>query len=258
MRIVGKTDIGRSRAENQDTFRSGYLPRGGAWGVVCDGMGGAQHGKLAATLAADAIEQQLFEGLRRGAEPDKVGELMRSALDLANAEVFKRSGNGDLVMGTTAVVAVVIGNVLHVAHIGDSRAYLFEEGKLTQLTRDHTMVQDLVDQGALTEDEASRHPEKNVITRALGVEETVQTDYSSHVYKPGSLVLLSSDGLHGLVGDARIREVLATTDFYDLPVELVSDALLAGGTDNVTVLIIEMDDVQASPETKPEEGGKRR
>ncbi len=239
MRIVGKTDIGRSRAENQDTFRSGHLPRGGCWGVVCDGMGGAQHGKLAASIASDCMEQELFEGLRRGAEPNDVEMMMRRALIAANDEVFARSGGGEQIMGTTAVCAVVAGGLLHIAHVGDSRAYLFLEGKLTPLTRDHSMVQELVDAGALTEDEATRHPEKNVITRALGVEENITVDYSRRPCENGAWVLLCTDGLTGLVADDRIAEVMRDTDFYDLPAELVSDALLAGGGDNVTVLIID-------------------
>lgn len=245
MRIIGKTDIGRSRAENQDTFRSGYLPRGGAWGVVCDGMGGAQHGKLASSLAADCIEQQLYEGLRRGAGPDEVRGLMMDALSLANAEVFERSCHGKQIMGTTAVCAVVSDGQLHIAHVGDSRAYLLEKAAsgicaLSQLTRDHSMVQEMVDSGALTEAEADRHPEKNVITRALGVEGSIDADYSRRDYKDDDLVLLCSDGLTNMVPDERIREVMEKSDFYDLPGELVSDALTAGGSDNVTVLVIEM------------------
>lgn len=245
MRIIGKTDIGRSRAENQDTFRSGYLPRGGAWGVVCDGMGGAQHGRLASTLAADCIEQQLYEGLRRGAEPEAIEGLMRGVLDLANAEVFERSGQGQQIMGTTAVCAVVADGVLHTAHIGDSRAYLLHDGSLTQITRDHSMVQEMVDAGAITEDEAVRHPEKNVITRALGVEEAIEADYSRRTFTEGDLALLCSDGLTGMVPDGRIEAVMKETDFYDAPGELVSDALLAGGNDNITVLIIEMKEGKA-------------
>lgn len=240
MRIIGKTDIGRSRAENQDTFRSGYLPRGGAWGVVCDGMGGAQHGKLASTLAADCIEQQLYEGLRRGAEPDAVEGMMKDALALANAEVFARSGGGEQIMGTTAVCAVVADGQLHIAHVGDSRAYLLSGGALTQLTKDHSMVQEMVDAGAITPAEASRHPEKNVITRALGVDDTTEADYSCRPYKDDDLLLICSDGLTGLIPDDAIRDIMMKSDFYDLPGELVQSALVAGGNDNVTVLVIEM------------------
>ncbi|MDL2253206.1 Stp1/IreP family PP2C-type Ser/Thr phosphatase [Ruminococcaceae bacterium OttesenSCG-928-I18] len=239
MRIIGKTDIGKSRAENQDNFRSGYLPLEGAWGIVCDGMGGAQNGRLASQLASESIEEQFLQGLLADIEPDAVQELMERAVQLANAEVFARSGNGEQVMGTTVVCAIIKDGSLHLCHVGDSRAYLFEQNRLTQLTRDHSMVQELVDSGALTEDEASHHPEKNVITRALGVEEKVETTYSRRPFLPGSLLLLCSDGLTNMVPEERIAEILGTVDFFDMPNELVSDALLAGGSDNITVLILE-------------------
>lgn len=239
MRIIGKTDIGRSRAENQDNYRSGYLPKGGAWGIVCDGMGGAQNGRLASEMAAECIEQQFFGGLKLGTTSEEIERLMIDALTLANAEVFARSGGGEQMMGTTAVCAVVKDSVLHLAHVGDSRAYLFINGTLTQLTKDHSMVQELVDKGALTDDEARNHPEKNVITRALGVEHDVEVSYARQDFLPGSMLLLCTDGLTNLVSRERIEKVMSETDFYDLPSELVSDALLAGGNDNITVLILQ-------------------
>lgn len=243
MRIAGKTDIGRSRAENQDTFRSGSLPGLGAFGVVCDGMGGAQHGRLASTMAADSIEAQLFQGLKTVTSGTEMENLILDAIRLANGEIFSRSGEGELIMGTTVVLAVVHNDVLHIAHVGDSRAYIYEGGRLIQVTRDHSMVQELVDQGALTPAEASHHPEKNVITRALGVEATVDISYSRRPFLPNSTLLLCSDGLTNMVSPERIAHVLQNFDFYDQPSELVSDALLAGGHDNITVVVMQKREV---------------
>ena len=239
MRIIGKTDIGKSRAENQDNFRSGYLPVDGAWGIVCDGMGGAQNGRLASQLACESMEETFLAGLRADVEADAVQTLMEEAVQAANMAVYASSGHGEQVMGTTVVCAIIKDGCLHVCHVGDSRAYLFEEGRFTQLTRDHSMVQELLDAGALTADEASHHPEKNVITRALGVEQRVETSYSRRPFMPGSLLLLCTDGLTNMVSDERIAEILATADFFEMPSQLVNDALAAGGTDNITALILQ-------------------
>ena len=244
MRIIGKTDIGRNRAENQDTFRYGVLTGRGGWGVVCDGMGGAQNGRLASAVAADCIEEMIFQQMSDTTptpEEDALlpGQVLRDSIRLANAEVYARSGDGDRLMGTTVVCALVWQGVLHLAHVGDSRAYLYEDGALTQITRDHSMVQELVDQGALTSDEASRHPERNVITRALGVEPEVECSQSERPISAGAVVLLCSDGLTGQLSKERLTAALRETDFYDLPRVLVNQALEAGGNDNITVLVMQ-------------------
>ena len=239
MRIIGKTDIGKNRAENQDNYRSGFLPKSGAYGIVCVGMGGAHDGRLASTVASDTLEEQLAGGLREGVAPEGIEPLMLDALELANAEVFARSGNGEQMMGTTAVCAVVAGAQIYIAHVGDSRAYLFHDGTLDLLTRDHSMVQEMVDSGVITEEEASVHPEKNVITRALGVEQTVLPSFISLPLPAGAILLLCTDGLTNMVSESRIAEILRDTDFYDAPSELVSDALLAGGNDNITLLLMQ-------------------
>lgn len=245
MRIAGKTDIGRSRAENQDIFRSGYLPDTGGWGIVCDGMGGAQNGRLASRLAVETMEAFLEQELGNALTPGETEQLMIKSIELANAEVYARSGNGEHIMGTTVVCAVIKDDLLHIAHAGDSRAYIFDDGedgvgRFRQLTRDHSMVQELVDQGILSMAEARRHPEKNVITRALGVEDTIRVSYSCRPIQPGTVVLLCSDGLTNMVPQDRIEQQLVQNDIYDLPAVLVNDALNAGGTDNITVLLMQI------------------
>ncbi|MGD9559396.1 MAG: Stp1/IreP family PP2C-type Ser/Thr phosphatase [Oscillospiraceae bacterium] len=238
MKLIGKTDIGRNRAENQDTFRSGTLGEAGGWGVVCDGMGGAQNGKLASAVAADCIEEMIFQQMQ-GDEEYPPQQVLADSIRLANAEVYARSGEGDRLMGTTAVCALIWKGRLYLAHVGDSRAYLFENGVLMQLTRDHSMVQELVDQGALTSAEAAHHPERNVITRALGVEEEVEITQSDRPVKEGATVLLCSDGLNSVLNRQTLQQIFETTDFYDLPRELISQALEAGGNDNITALVMQ-------------------
>ena len=239
MKITGKTDIGCNRAENQDTFRSEKISEV-SWGIVCDGMGGGRHGRLASTVAADCIGESLHRQLTE--EPDKATEdMLWSAIELSNAEVFARSGSGEEMMGTTVVCVVAKEGALHFAHVGDSRAYLFEDGKLRQITRDHSMVQELVDQGIITQEEAAHHPEKNVITRALGVEESVRPSFSKEEMLADSTVLLCSDGLTNMVSEEDIAEILTKVNFWDLPRELVNAALAAGGDDNITVLLLRVE-----------------
>lgn len=239
MRISAKTDIGRGRAENQDNYRSGIFPGGVVWGVVCDGMGGGQDGKLASTLASDCIEDRLYTGLQSAPPDEEIAALMEESIQQANAEVFARSGNGAIVMGTTAVCVVVRGGVAHIAHVGDSRAYLYEDGCIQQLTHDHSMVQEMLDQGYISPDEAVNHPDKNVITRALGVDGSLQVEYTSKVLAPGSILLLCTDGLSNMVTSERMAQIMEKFDFYDMGSELVNEALLEGGGDNITVLLMQ-------------------
>lgn len=239
MRVIGKTDIGKGRAENQDNFRSGNQVGCAAWGIVCDGMGGAENGKLASTLAVEVMEKQFYAHLKKGFPQKEIREVLVNSIGLANRQVYERSGRGEHVMGTTVVCAVVCAGRLHVAHVGDSRAYLFFQGKLRQITKDHSIVQELIDQGALSAEAANRHPEKNVITRALGVDEVVEISYFETEMPPGAVIVLCTDGLTNVVGGERIAEVLQEKDFYDVPSTLVQDALQAGGNDNITVLLMQ-------------------
>lgn len=239
MLIAGQTDIGQSRDENQDNYRSANLGDFGAYGVVCDGMGGASNGRLASALAVDSIAEQLNHGLPKVQNAAEIERLMLDAIYLANTEIFSRSGGGEMMMGTTVVLAIVHGNVLHLAHVGDSRAYLFEDGRLTQLTRDHSVVQELIDKGNITEEEAKVHPEKNVITRALGVEIEVDVSYSRRILNAGAVLLVCTDGLTNMVEPEGIARTLNESDFFSLPGRLVQDALQAGGSDNITVLVMQ-------------------
>ncbi len=239
MRMAGQTDIGKDRSENQDNYRSGNLHEHGAYGVVCDGMGGAKHGKLASALAVNCIGKELTEHLPAVQTSDEVERLILDSIYLANTEIFTQSGDGDLTMGTTTVVAVVFDDVLHLAHVGDSRAYLYEDGALTLLTRDHSVVQEMIDTGVITAEEAEHHPKKNVITRALGVEDEVDVSYSRRALNAGAILLICTDGLTNMVPHDEILKKLDESAFFDIPSGLIDSALEGGGTDNITVLIMQ-------------------
>lgn len=241
MKVAAATDMGRLRDENQDAFRAGGLADGTIWGIVCDGMGGAQDGKLASGIAIDCIEGYLEPILSRDPPAEEIGSAICDAIDLANVEIFTQSQNTGHQMGTTVVCAVVKAGRLYLAHIGDSRAYLLEGHTLKLLTRDHSMVQELVDTGALTPEEAKRHPDKNIITRALGVGHSIEVTYGERSITNGSTLLLCTDGLTNMVPNEVIGQILLTSDAYEAADKLIQAALDAGGEDNIAVVVMQQE-----------------
>ena len=167
--------------------------------------------------------------------------MLESAVAAANIEIFDR-GVADASlrgMGTTLVGVVIHGGEAHVVHVGDSRAYLYRDGTFFQLTSDHSYVQDMVDQGKMTPEQARSDPRKHIITRALGVDESVQMDLDTVPFsEPGELLLLCSDGLTNMVETDEIQHLIETTPFVQLPETLVQAAISHGGADNVTVVAV--------------------
>ena len=245
MKLAGKTDVGRVRRENQDDLRAGELPGGAAWGLVCDGMGGARGGREASHGACDVIERCFQEQYSRCAHGGEEAFLTQ-ALESANHSVFQKSSREEALagMGTTVVCALVRDGMATVCHAGDSRAYLFHEGKLRQLTHDHSYVQELVDSGTITPEEAEHHPQKNIITRALGVDYSLTPDCTAAAMAPGDILLLCTDGLTNALPAARIERLMAKAPFYDLPDRLVEAANAAGGPDNITALVLGAEPVE--------------
>ena len=245
MKLAGKTDVGRVRRENQDDLRAGELPGGAAWGLVCDGMGGARGGREASHGACDVIERCFQEQYSRCAHGGEEAFLTQ-ALESANHYVFQKSSREEALagMGTTVVCALVRDVMATVCHAGDSRAYLFHEGKLRQLTHDHSYVQELVDSGTITPEEAEHHPQKNIITRALGVDYSLTPDCTAAAMAPGDILLLCTDGLTNALPAARIERLMAKAPFYDLPDRLVEAANAAGGPDNITALVLGAEPVE--------------
>lgn len=243
LKLCAKTDIGLGRAENQDTYRAARLPGGGVWALVCDGMGGARGGKAAAEFAADAIQQE-FAAAGQACPSGAEQAFLLSALRTANAQVYRQAQRSpaNRGMGTTAVCVLVRDGVAHLAHVGDSRAYLYRDCEIRQLTRDHSVVQEMVERGTITRAEAATHPRKNIITRALGVEPEVEPEYTSRRVFSGDILLLCTDGLTGPLRDESMAAVLANAPFLAAPEVLIQKALAAGGQDNITVLLIGVED----------------
>src|SRR3954468_4002568 len=229
LRVVeeaARTDTGRQRHANEDS----YLARSPVF-VVADGMGGAQAGEVASRIAAESFEEGLGDG-----EPEQ--ELARAALT-ANRRIFDlaREDSSRSGMGTTLTGALVSGDEVSIVHVGDSRAYLYRDGALRQLTRDHSLVEELRRQGQLTSEEAEEHPQRSIITRALGPEPDVELDVHTHQARSGDVFLLCSDGLTSMVREDRVREILSSSsDLRAAADRLVREANEMGGRDNITVV----------------------
>lgn len=237
-RTAGLSDTGRKRRQNEDA----YVCEPPLF-AIADGMGGAQAGEVASGLAAAVFEE--------GAAAIRGEEGVATVVRAANARIFERAVHDPSVagMGTTATVAVVDEEAatVTIAHVGDSRAYLYRVGVLEQLTTDHSLVGELVRSGRLTEDEAAVHPHRSVITRALGTDADVEVDTLTHEVVAGDLVLLCSDGLSAMLRDEEIARVLDASG--GAPSEaasaLVAAANAAGGEDNITVVVFELVDREA-------------
>ena len=239
MKLAGKTDVGRVRQENQDDYRAGELPGGAVWALVCDGMGGAKGGREASQGACNVIEnffQEQYAQCGAGQEEP----FLKKALLYANRFVFQKAAHEEALagMGTTAVCALVRSGNVYLCHAGDSRAYLIRDGKLTQLTHDHSYVQELVDCGTITEEEAKHHPQKNIITKALGVDYRLEPEFTAAKLKREDRLLLCTDGLTNMVPVEEMEELLAQGTFYDLPDRLIEAANAHGGSDNITALLL--------------------
>ena len=243
MKCFGLTDRGKVRAENQDSFAIEYIERRDCYvAVLCDGMGGANAGSIASTLASKTFMNYLMEHIMasRAKNPD-IKRHMINACKKANDIVYSytRFNKDYSGMGTTVVAAVVMGGTAVIANVGDSRAYVISKKKITQLTKDHSYVQELVDKGIITPEKAKTHPKKNLILQALGSEEGVQCDIFTHKLARGERLLLCSDGLSNMLSD---EEILAAAQnnktIESLCKKLIELALEAGANDNVTVVAL--------------------
>jgi protein phosphatase len=231
---TSKTDTGRQRRDNEDSAfaRSPVF-------VVADGMGGAQAGEVASRMAVEAFQRELSAD---GSPEERLADRAR----YANRRIYEtsRSEHERAGMGTTLTAVYLDDTDLAVAHVGDSRAYLFRDDKLIRLTQDHSLVEVLVRAGKLTEEQAAEHPQRSVITRALGVEPQVDVDTRTNPARAGDVVLLCSDGLTSMIGEDQIAAVLSQEPDLDRAGErLIDEANAAGGRDNITVVIFRVEDV---------------
>lgn len=262
--VCGGTNVGADRKKNQDTFVIAELDSGrvsrpclrtdvtvsrpGLLMVVCDGMGGAAAGEVASRLAAMSIKEHLqTEGKRAGAAPAQ--SLEEAVLNANHAILGEAQTHPETKgMGTTCTAAILSPERLAVAQVGDSRAYLLRDGRLRPLTRDQTIAAQLVDSGALRPDEVDRFPYRHVLSQALGTQRDVDPVITDEELREGDRVLLCSDGLHGLVSDDAIAQILGSAGDVAVASEtLIAAAVSAGSPDDVTVIVAECGPMEREP-----------
>ncbi len=241
MQSWGLTDPGCVRKQNQDAFRMEQLDRSTLLCVVCDGMGGAKSGNIASTLASEVFVEEVRRSWKRGMEQDQIDQMLHSAVKLANFTVYDQAVQFEEFdgMGTTLVAALVHGRTATVVNVGDSRCYGIDRGGIHQISKDHSLVQLMVDRGELTPETAKTYPSRNLITRAIGTEPIVLCDLFREDVNKGDYLLLCSDGLSNMMDDQEILfEVAHGVNKKQCCQRLLSIAKNRGAPDNVTGVLV--------------------
>ena len=237
--MIGKTDPGMVRANNEDAIIT--RPDLGL-AVLADGMGGHLAGEVASAMAIDLVNQ-FFENAAQRSGRLNYNDIVSDSITLANSAIYELSQTKPECagMGSTVVVAYFDGKKVFVGHVGDSRLYRYRDGQLGQVTEDHSLVQELVSRGLLSKDEAIESTNKNLVTRALGIEESVKVDVCEEEWKKGDIYLLCSDGLNDVLRDQNIEEILAShTDSMERALDkLIKTVNENGGPDNVSIILIQ-------------------
>ncbi|MBO4219648.1 MAG: Stp1/IreP family PP2C-type Ser/Thr phosphatase [Clostridia bacterium] len=248
----GKSDIGKKRSNNQDTFMITELPGEALFAVVCDGMGGANGGKEASSLAASVFTDRVVAALN-GADPVKmtgadIARILSDSASAANESVYEKSLEERELsgMGTTLAAVLFCSGRAYVANVGDSRVYLADRDHIEQVTHDHSYVQYLVDMGVMTEKEAKTAPNRNIIIRAVGIEKNLETDISTVSVLKKKLketeLLICTDGLSGPLEESEIHRILIGGDSLEKQAEkLIAAANEKSGSDNITAVVIKPD-----------------
>ena len=251
MNFYGATNVGLVRTNNEDNFATLRLAKNSCLLVVCDGMGGLEFGEEASKIAIDTFVNKVRSAVLPYVSCDlltnfgesRVSATLENAVFSANEAVLKeiaRRNGENKVMGSTLVGILLINERAYVVNVGDSRAYVTYDGRFLQITKDHSYVQMLVDEGVLTSSEALKHPKRNAITRAIGISPTVSPDFYRIDLKNGCRTLLCSDGLTNY---ARLDDIekLMLSDYDNVTVcnELITSALAGGGRDNITVIVMD-------------------
>jgi protein phosphatase len=236
VRYAAKTDVGKLREANEDSF----LVEDENF-AVADGMGGHQAGEVASSLAIDILKKQAGK-FKKGQTPQAIQKMLKEAVDEANSAIIKKGElrSDYLGMGTTLTAFHLADKRIFLVHIGDSRAYLIRNGNITQLTQDHTLVADMVRKGEISEELARVHPLKNILTRALGADINAEADLLSEEVQTGDKILLCSDGLNSMLKDEEILAIVSETESLDDVCQRLTEAANAnGGEDNITVVLVE-------------------
>ncbi len=241
MKAYGSTNRGIVRPTNQDSYAvEGFEREGALLLVVCDGMGGANAGNVASRLAVERFVEEVRQEIQPDMDDTYIEDLLRVGAQYANQSVFELSASQPEFqgMGTTLVAALVQGNRAVFVNVGDSRGYLLRGGGIRQITEDHSYVQEMVRKGRLTPEESRRHPHRNLITRAVGVDTFVDSDLFHVPLENGDKLLLCSDGLTGMVEDSEIAHIIGDTPVLENAAEkLIDTACANGGVDNITVVL---------------------
>lgn len=241
MQSWGLTDPGSVRKQNQDAYQIEQLDRNTLLCVVCDGMGGAKSGNIASTLAVDVFVEEIRRCWVPKMDAEKIDQMLSSGVKLANFTVFDQAAQFEEFdgMGTTLVAALVTGKKVTVVNVGDSRAYGITRSGIQQITRDHSLVQMMVDRGEITPEVAKGYPGKNFITRAIGTEPMVSCDIFHRNMNKGDFLLLCSDGLSNLLDDQEILfEVVHGVNKQHCCKRLLNIAKNRGAPDNVTSILV--------------------
>ena len=239
MQIYGKSDVGMVRTCNQDAFCVLDLPNDAALSILCDGMGGAKAGNIASQIATDTIKDYVTKSYSPQMTSLSIENLLRGAIDTANIAVYDKANSSEdyIGMGTTVVLIIVKDGIAHISHVGDSRAYLITNDSIEQITRDHSIIQDMIDSGQITEQEAKTHPKKNIITRAVGILPQIDSEYNQ-VELNGGILLSCTDGLSGMLSAEQIKEITLVNKLDEVPDRLIVAANDLQSNDNVTVTVV--------------------
>lgn len=243
MRIGANTDIGRVREENEDIYLIKEEDPNYKLFVVCDGMGGHKAGKVASTMTVELINKYFDEKVNNVSfDQESILEVLIDSIKVANSTVYKKSEEDPECygMGSTIVAGLAYENKVYIAHAGDSRAYVIKQNQIERLTHDHSYVEELVENGTITKEEADIHPRRNVITRAVGNEENIEVEINTFDLDTKAIILLCTDGLTSMVKDEEIFEII--NDHPDSPQDacdaLIEKANALGGNDNITCIVI--------------------
>ena len=238
MKTFSKTDVGRKRETNQDYVYARTKPVGKLPNLfaVADGMGGHNAGDLASKCTVEILEREIEESTETN-----IKDINRQAIYKANEKIIEMAERDSKLegMGTTLVVATIVHNMIYFANVGDSRLYLINH-TITQLTKDHSLVEEMVRLGGIKPEEARNHPDKNIITRAIGAKEGVEPDFFEHSLKKGDIILMCSDGLSNMIEDEEIFQIVKSgRDVVEITEDLIETANENGGKDNIGVVVIE-------------------
>ncbi len=240
MKIVARTDKGVVRDNNQDSYSACELAEGAVLAIVCDGMGGAAEGALASCEAVRIIREYIAERYLSDMSDLSIKSLLVSAIENANKHIFNLSLTDESYegMGTTAVVVLVANSYAYIVHAGDSRVYKLSNSELIQLTRDHSVVQNMLEKGEITAEEAVDHPSKHIITRAIGVDNYIKPDFCQEFFAEDEVLILCTDGLTNYASLSDISRLTSDGCYYKYADRLVNLANQNGGGDNVTVVAV--------------------